>query len=210
MYLWRRSVDETWWSKNGDKLNGLAGDLLAIIEQSNRKRLHLEVASKSETELERVAAQFGRRVEKLSRDWLRRSRHHKTKPLKMGDKTADHSGERSFWNRRTCNDGNVAITRKVDTQLDSSPVDRRPRNRHWNSRAGGKMSRRYRVIGIGDDAIAISTARENARLNKIRRVQFRLADIRQIKPPHGTGVVTANLFSELLIEVLPKLGYCAG
>jgi len=72
------------------------------------------------------------------------------------------------------------------------------------------MSRRYRVIGIGDDAIAISTARENARLNKIRRVQFRLADIRQIKSPHGTGVVTANLISELLIEVLPKLGYCAG
>ena len=72
------------------------------------------------------------------------------------------------------------------------------------------MSRRYRVIGIGDDAIAISTARENARLNKIRRVQFRLADIRQIKPPHGTGVVTANLISELLIEVLPKLAYCAG
>jgi len=64
MYLWRRSVDETWWSKNGEKLNELAGDLLAIIEQSNRKRLHLEVASKSETELERVAAQFGRRVEK--------------------------------------------------------------------------------------------------------------------------------------------------
>jgi len=143
-------------------------------------------------------------LKKISRDWLRRSLHHKTKPLKIGDKTADHSGGRSFWNRRTCNDGNVAITRKVDTQLDSSPVDRRPRNRHWNSHAGGKMSRRYRVIGIGDDAIAISTARENARLNKIRRVQFRLADIRQIKPPRGTGVVTANLFSELLIEVLPS------
>jgi ribosomal protein L11 methyltransferase len=62
-----------------------------------------------------------------------------------------------------------------------------------------------RVIGIDNDPIAISTAKENARLNKIDRAHFRIADVRSWKFPAKIDVVTANLFSELLIELLPKL-----
>jgi ribosomal protein L11 methyltransferase len=61
------------------------------------------------------------------------------------------------------------------------------------------------VIGIDNDPIAISTAKENARLNKIDRAHFRIADVRSWKFPAKIDVVTANLFSELLIEILPKL-----
>jgi ribosomal protein L11 methyltransferase len=62
-----------------------------------------------------------------------------------------------------------------------------------------------RVIGIDNDPIAISTAKQNARLNKIRGVQFRAGDVRRWKFPRKVDIVTANLFSELLIELLPKL-----
>jgi ribosomal protein L11 methyltransferase len=62
-----------------------------------------------------------------------------------------------------------------------------------------------RVIGIDIDPTAISTSKANARLNGIGRVDFRLADVLGWRPPTGINLVTANLFSELLIAALPKL-----
>jgi ribosomal protein L11 methyltransferase len=62
-----------------------------------------------------------------------------------------------------------------------------------------------RVIGTDIDPKAISIAKANARLNKIDNVDFRLGDLRKWKPVRRTDIVAANLYSELLIEILPKL-----
>jgi ribosomal protein L11 methyltransferase len=62
-----------------------------------------------------------------------------------------------------------------------------------------------RVIAIDDDPVAIATARENARRNKLDNIEFRVADVRQWPFPPRIEVITANLFSELLTEILPKL-----
>jgi ribosomal protein L11 methyltransferase len=62
-----------------------------------------------------------------------------------------------------------------------------------------------RVIGIDSDPIAISTAKANARANNIRGVQFRVDDVRRGRLPRKIDLICANLFSELLIEILPKL-----
>ena len=62
-----------------------------------------------------------------------------------------------------------------------------------------------RVIAIDIDPVAISTARANAALNRISGIQFRVADVRRWRIPRRIDVVTANLFSELLIEIVPKL-----
>ena len=62
-----------------------------------------------------------------------------------------------------------------------------------------------RIIAIDHDPIAIATAKENARRNRIEQVYFRLADVRRWKFPAKIDIITANLFSELLIEILPKL-----
>jgi ribosomal protein L11 methyltransferase len=61
------------------------------------------------------------------------------------------------------------------------------------------------IIGIDVDPIAISTAKQNARLNRIDNVDFRIVDVRRWKFPRRIDIVTANLFGELLIEILPKL-----
>lgn len=61
------------------------------------------------------------------------------------------------------------------------------------------------VIGFDHDPVAVRVARRNARLNKIGDVKFRIADVRQIKFLRNPDIVMANLFSELLIELLPKL-----
>ena len=65
-----------------------------------------------------------------------------------------------------------------------------------------------RVIGIDIDPKAISIAKANARLNKIDNVDFRLGDLRKWKPTGARDIVAANLYSELLIAVLPELKRC--
>jgi ribosomal protein L11 methyltransferase len=62
-----------------------------------------------------------------------------------------------------------------------------------------------RVVGIDVDPKAISVAKANARLNKIDNVDFKLGDLRKWKSWAGKDIVAANLYSELLIEILPKL-----
>ena len=62
-----------------------------------------------------------------------------------------------------------------------------------------------RVIGIDIDRKAISIAKANVRLNKIDNADFELGDVRKWKPATRWDVIAANLYSELLIEILPKL-----
>ena len=66
-----------------------------------------------------------------------------------------------------------------------------------------------RVIGIDNDPAAISVAKSNARLNKIRGASFQLGDVHKWNPAQKTDVITANLYSDLLIEILPKLAAAA-
>jgi ribosomal protein L11 methyltransferase len=63
-----------------------------------------------------------------------------------------------------------------------------------------------RVLGIDNDPAAISMAKSNARLNKIRGATFQLGDVRKWNSALEADVITANLYSGLLIEMLPKLG----
>ena len=59
------------------------------------------------------------------------------------------------------------------------------------------------VLGLDNDPRAVAHARQNARLNRISRARFIAADLLRWKPSARYEVVTANLFSELLIAALP-------
>src|SRR2546421_12998093 len=85
MYLWRRSASQRWFNDNEEHLGAIAGDRLAIIERANQKRIRIEVASESRAQLGQIAKEFGGRIRKLTRDWLKRSLRHKTKSIKVGD-----------------------------------------------------------------------------------------------------------------------------
>jgi ribosomal protein L11 methyltransferase len=62
-----------------------------------------------------------------------------------------------------------------------------------------------RVTGIDIDLKAISIAKANARLNKIDNADFQIGDVRRWKPAARWDVITANLYSELLIDITSKL-----
>jgi ribosomal protein L11 methyltransferase len=55
------------------------------------------------------------------------------------------------------------------------------------------------------DPHAVRTAKENVRVNKVRNVKVKRLDVREWAPERTWEVVTANLFSGLLIEVAPKI-----
>jgi ribosomal protein L11 methyltransferase len=62
-----------------------------------------------------------------------------------------------------------------------------------------------RVTAIDNDRQAIKTAKANARMNRIDDIDFRIGDVQRWQSRWQIDVVAANLFSELLIEILPKL-----
>jgi ribosomal protein L11 methyltransferase len=62
-----------------------------------------------------------------------------------------------------------------------------------------------RVLAVDVDPQAISIAESNARLNHIHGITFRLSDLRKWKSAHQADIITANLYSDLLIEILSKL-----
>ena len=216
MYLWQRSATQKWLSENEAKLRAIAGDQVAIIERPERRRLQIEAASESRAQLKRIAKQFGGRIQRLERDWLKRSLRQTTKPIRIGSKRLTIPAGAAFGT------GEHATTAMSLRLLEKLARDLNHGWSHVDLGTGSgilafaaKLFGAKRVIGIDNDPIAISTAKQNARLNKIRGVQFRVADVRRWKSTsksflrQGYGaqvdVVTANLYSELLIEILPNL-----
>jgi len=245
MYLWRRLAGQKWWGDNEKGLRARAGDRLAIIDEAGRKRLQLEVASPSRAEVQRLVKEFGGRVLKLPHDWLKRfARKQKRKPLDIGKRLIiTNVGGTSVSRLRAepaesrrggpshiiipaglaFGTGEHATTAMALRMLEKLTRKWKP---GWSIVDLGTGSgilalaaRRFGatdVIGIDNDPVAITTANENARLNKIGDVEFRVGDVRRWKFPrqsrlrgNGSGaqvdIVTANLFSELLIKILPKL-----
>jgi ribosomal protein L11 methyltransferase len=207
---------------------------LAIIEEAGRKRLELQVASPSRTELQRLAKQFGGRILKLPDNWLKRfSREHQTEPIKIGKRLVIANVGRTSVARVRAKEGesrpkgpsHIVIPagtafgtgEHVTTAMSLRLLEKL--TRRWKpgwsivdlgtgtgiiALAATRLGA-TRVIGIDNDPGAIATAKENARLNKIRAVQFHAEDVRRYKLPRRTDIITANLFSELLVEILPKL-----
>lgn len=241
MYLWRRSASAKWFDENEARLRALAGDQLTVIDRPNRKRLQIEVASKSRMELQGLAKQFGGRIAKLPRDWLKRALRRKTKPMQIGKGhllipagaafgTGAHATtamcvkllERvlRLWGAQAPPPaGDRALAVATFSTKSFSARRRKEHARRVRSpdlvadlgtgsgilALAAKLLGAKRVVGIDNDPVAISTAKEDARLNKIRGVKFRVGDVRRYKLPAGTDVICANLFSELLIEIVPKL-----
>jgi ribosomal protein L11 methyltransferase len=237
MYLWRRLASRDWLNANEERLQSLAGDQLATIDETTRKRLELQVACKSAAEGRRLVGEFGGRIKKLPRDWLKRFLNkQKTKPIKIRDRhlvipagTAFGTGAHAttamslrllarvtrFWGAQAAGLQTPAARRSYPCSA-SRRTQQAGRLRSpdlvvdlgTGSGILALAARCFgarRVVAIDIDPLAISTAKENARRNKIDNVDLRLADVRRWKFPPKIDIITANLFSELLIEILPKL-----
>jgi ribosomal protein L11 methyltransferase len=228
MYLWRRPASQKWWGDNEDRLRARAGDRLTIIEEAGRKRLQLEIASPSRVASQSLVKEFGGRILKLPHNWLKRfSREQQKRTLKVGKRLIIMNVGGTSVSRQSRRGGPSHIVIPAGAAFgtgDHATTAMSLRmleelTRRWKPgwsivdlgtgsgiiALGAVRFGATRVIGIDNDPIAVATAKENARLNRICAVQFRIGDVRRWKSSRQIDIVTANLFSELLIKILPKL-----
>jgi ribosomal protein L11 methyltransferase len=223
MYLWRKAAPPHWLKAREEILQARFGSALSIISRPERKRVQIEVACTSRSESRRVVQEFGGRAKRLGRDWLKRfSREEKPKPLRIGKRlvvTASPSKREA--NRfpyslivpagTAFGTGEHATTAMSLRLLEEVTRRRKPQFIVDLGTGSGILALAAscfgakRVVAVDIDPIAIATAETTARLNKIENVDFQLADVRSWNSARRIDIATANLFSELLIHILPNL-----
>src|SRR5437868_4542898 len=233
MFVWRKRASAAWLAANEAALREIGGQRLAIISRPDRKTAIAEIAASSRRDLEKIRSRFGGTIEKLARDWLKEfSRSQRSEPSKIGNRLVIYrsvtSKNRSRNKSLLIPAGRAFGTGEHPTTAMSLRLLERC-TRFWGAQAASLRSpepertlldlgtgtgilalaaARFgakRVIAIDDDPVAIATARENARRNKLDNIDYRVADVRRWSFPRRIEIITANLFSELLIEILPKL-----
>jgi ribosomal protein L11 methyltransferase len=228
MYLWRKLADPRWLSAHQSILLAHSREKLVVIARPGRKQLQLEIACRSLDAARKLIDEFGGRTEKWPRDWLKRFVDlRKSKPLKIGNRLLISNVGRQLACGQSVKNNRPGLLipasaafgtgKHTTTAMSLRFLEHLTRGwkNGWSLLDLGTGSgivalaaERFgagQVIGIDIDPKAISIAKANARLNKINRVHFRLVDLRDWKPTGTTAVTVANLYSELLIEVLPKL-----
>ena len=223
MYLWRKTAGPCWLSAREERLQARARGALATIARPERRRVQIEIACTSRNESRKLVQEFGGRAKKLRRDWLQRfARKEKPKSLRIGKRlvvvrslTRREAG--SFPHRlivpagAAFGTGEHATTAMSLRLLEEVTRGTEPRFVVDLGTGSGilalaaKCFGARRVVGIDVDPTAISTAKAGAHLNKIDNIDFQLGDVRRWKPAGTIEIVTANLSSELLIQIVPKL-----
>jgi ribosomal protein L11 methyltransferase len=229
MYLWRKTAEPRWLKAHEEILQARFGPALTIISRPECRRVQIEIAHTSRKESLKHVREFGGCVHKLPRDWLKRiAREQKSKPLTIGERlivTGTRNDGFSAVASTVWKPSLLIIPagaafgtgEHLTTTMSLRLLERLTRQWKpgWSAVDLGTGSgilalaaKRFgarRVWAIDSDTTAISTAKENARINKINNTKFLVADVGRWKLPARIDIITANLFSELLIELLPKL-----
>ena len=227
MYLWRKRAEPNWVKAHEDLLQERAQGQLVIVRRPAHKRLELEIVCRSRSASSALLKEFGGRIEALPRNWLERFGRGDSKPIKIGKRLVVSNVGGTLVSRlsRHKDRSHIIIPASLafgtgehaTTAMSLRFLEQL--TRRWNPgwsladlgtgsgilALAAKCLGAGRVIGIDNDPAAISVAKSNARLNKIRGATFQLGDVHRWNPAQETDVITANLYSDLLIEILPKL-----
>ncbi|MDQ2867771.1 MAG: 50S ribosomal protein L11 methyltransferase [Verrucomicrobiota bacterium] len=203
-------------ARHEDALRAIGGDRLVMIETPPRKFVLVEIANVSRRDLRQLRA-FGGKAHQLPRDWLARfQRAGKTQPLRIGarlliahemrdDALIIPAGAAFGTGDHATTAMSLRLLERVSRKL---PRGWRMLDLGTGSGIFALAAKKFgagKVIAIDFDARAIATARKNARANKIRGVQFSIADALTFRAHGKFEIASANLYSELLVEVLPRI-----
>ena len=232
MYLWRkivRSVQTDVWKDQ--ILITVDPQRLAIVSVVGGRTDRLEVYCISRLEAEELTARFGGQIRELvPEQWQPAPVTSPGRPLSIGRRLLVTSRETELAPLRAARPdrhvlcipaamafgtGEHATTAMCLRLL--SEVAQRRASQPWDMldlgtgsgilALAGRMFGARAALGLDHDPHAVRTARQNARLNRLasRAVRFDRADLLTRTRPdlHAWNIVTANLFSELLIRLLP-------
>lgn len=206
MYIWRKHATGAWLTEQTGKLFARFGDATAIIERPGRLRTLVEVCCDSKTAALRLQREFGGGIEKLRTDWLEQfARRSRVKPIRIGSRQIVIPAEAAFGT------GEHATTAMCLRLLDRFARNRR---QNWTMLDAGTGSGilaiagshlgANKVVALDNDSMACLIAKRNARANRARNIEFRTGDVLKVRLGRKFDVITANLFSEILIAALPK------
>ena len=214
MYTWRKHATKNWLEQHSEGLIARCGGTLAIVERPGKRDL-VEVVSETRGEVDDLRREFGGKIETLRRDWFRRlAKQTPTKPLRIGSRlvvsrtrgpqTIAIPAEAAFGT------GDHATTAMCLRMLERVTHGLLP---GWSMLDAGTGSgilaiaaSRFgaaRIVAVDNDPLASSVARRNARANRASNIEFRIGDVLKLKPAGKFDIITANLFSEILIAALP-------
>jgi ribosomal protein L11 methyltransferase len=222
MFLWRKRSNQKRIEGISAALAGRFGASLSIIERPGKAPI-IEIVCARENEAMQLRREFGGVVKKLPAHWLREfTRKATSKPLRIGSRllvsrtkgpnTIAIPAEAAFGT------GDHATTAMCLRMLERVTRGLPP---GWSILDAGTGSgilaiagSRFgagRIVAIDNDPLACTVARRNARANRAPTIEFRTGDVLKQNPRGKFDIITANLFSEILISGLPMwLAHLAG
>jgi ribosomal protein L11 methyltransferase len=222
MILWRKQVTPRWLVANEPLLEEIAASDLAVISRPGKVRSLVQVICRRRTGAQKLVREFGGVARVLPRNWLKFAQKQETHaPIRIGrrleivSEPARSSKVRNMPLLVIPAAGAFGTGEHATTAMSLRLLEEITRNRRLSWRlldagtgtgvlalAARRLGARE-VLGLDNDSRAVAHARQNARLNHIARARFIAADLLRWKPSARYEVVTANLFSELLVAGLP-------
>ncbi len=220
MYIWRKRVGAQWLQTRKEEFTRRFGSALALIERPGSERVLLEISCRTRNRVKELIDEFGGNAEPLKRGWLEHwTRKTAGKPLRIGSRLTILSApaqqktptraliipaEAAFGT------GHHATTAMCLRLLERITRGLAPGWKMLDAGTGsgilalaGSCFGAGRVLAIDHDPLACATAKRNARANGVGNVKFAIGDILKQKLAGRFEIISANLFSELLIEALP-------
>jgi ribosomal protein L11 methyltransferase len=215
MYIWRKSATAAWLRQHNEELDQRFGGALATIERQGKARTMVQVSCATRRKAVQLQEEFGGTIERLASDWLKQfAKRTRSKPLRIGSRLliARTPGPNTIFipAEAAFGTGEHATTAMCLRMLERVTRTLPPGWSLLDAGTGsgilaiaGSRFGAARIVATDNDPLACATARRNARRNRIRSIEFRTGDVLRQKVPGKFDIITANLFSELLIAALP-------
>lgn len=209
MYIWRKLVKPDWLQPKSENLSARFGEALAIVERPGKSRVLLQVTCATRMQANALVHELGGSAQKLREDWLREfAKQARPKPLRIGGgRTIVIPAEAAFGT------GEHATTAMCLRLLERHTRSKAPGWAMLDAGTGSgilaiaaRCLGAVRVVAIDNDPVASVVAKRNARRNGMRNIEFRTGDVLKLKITAKIDVITANLYSEILIAALPRWG----
>ena len=222
---WRKICHEKWVDSWQERLLWLGSERLVITQFSGSKRVRLEIYAVTRSEATVLKREFGGEIRNLSRsnaDWVKSIVQKKPIPIRGRLRIVNLEPEaRKTWDGDVIfvpaslafGTGEHATTAGCLRLLcDIVPADQTG----WTfldvgtgtgilALAAAKLGA-DRIDAFDADAIAVRTAKQNARLNGLsRKLRIWRQDVLKFESETVYDVVAANLYSVLLRQALPQL-----
>jgi ribosomal protein L11 methyltransferase len=217
MYIWRKRATTGWLQQHSEELFARYGSL-AITERPGKRRALVAISCAIRQETVNLQREFGGTIEKLHAGWLKQfAKQFAAKPLKIGSRltvtgTAKLQSANSIFipAEAAFGTGEHATTAMCLRLLEQRTRGWKPGWAMLDAGTGSGIlaiaGRRFgakRIVAIDNDPIACSTAQRNARANGVRSIEFREGDALRQRGAGKFDIITANLFSEILVNAMP-------